>query len=331
MAVLVLAWLCLVPGAAVAAPIRSSTTVWPLDGPIQVMKHFDPPARPWDKGHRGVDLAAHVGDRVLAAASGRVAFAGLLAGRGVLVVDHGNVRTTYEPVSATVPVGAQVRASQPIGLLTTGPHCGAEPCLHWGLLRGDTYLDPLGLEVDPRPTGGGEVVLLPGTARAVAQRRAADRATARAIVATRPATGQAMAALSGSSGAHGLLRPVPGGVTSGFGRRFHPLLKVWKLHDGTDFGAACGTPILAPHAGLVTRVSTNAAYGNRLFIDHGRVDGRQLMTGFNHALRYVVGVGSRVSRGQVIGYVGATGYATGCHLHLMVWLDGRLTNPMMWF
>ena len=66
--------------------------------------------------------------------------------------------------------------------------------------------------------------------------------------------------------------------------------------------------------------------------DRSRHDRRRFVTtGYNHASRYTVGVGDRVSKGEVIGYVGSTGYSTGCHLHLMVWLDGKRTNPMSWF
>ena len=111
---------------------------------------------------------------------------------------------------------------------------------------------------------------------------------------------------------------------------FRSVLHVWKLHDGTDLGAACGTPIRAAYAGRVSRRESSVGYGNRLFIDHGRVDGHEVVTAYNHAIRYVVGPGARVARGQVVGYVGQTGFATGCHLHLMVWLDGRMVDPMTW-
>ncbi len=124
---------------------------------------------------------------------------------------------------------------------------------------------------------------------------------------------------------------MPGGITSPFGRRFHPVLKIWKLHDGTDFGAGCGTAIRAPYDGRVSRAYYNAGYGNRLLVDHGSVDGHRVVTAFNHATRYVVGTGERVRRGQVVGFVGSTGYSTGCHLHLMLWLDGHLVDPMSWF
>jgi murein DD-endopeptidase MepM/ murein hydrolase activator NlpD len=136
---------------------------------------------------------------------------------------------------------------------------------------------------------------------------------------------------STSSAGHGFSFPVAARITSPFGMRFHPVLHYWKLHDGTDFGAACGTPIRAAHAGRVAERYYNAGYGNRLMIDHGYFGGRYVTTGYNHASHYVVRVGQRVREGQIIGYVGTTGFSTGCHLHLMVWINGRLRNPMTWF
>jgi murein DD-endopeptidase MepM/ murein hydrolase activator NlpD len=136
---------------------------------------------------------------------------------------------------------------------------------------------------------------------------------------------------SGSSRHHGFIYPVSGPMTSAYGRRFHPVLHIWKLHDGTDFSGGCGTPIRAAYSGRVAERYYNGAYGNRLMIDHGRVDGRYVTTGYNHATRYKVRVGQRVRKGQVVGYVGSTGYSTGCHLHLMVWLDGNRVNPMSWY
>jgi len=121
---------------------------WPLPGTPEVGRRFAPPASAWGAGHRGVDLLADVGSPVLAAGSGRVTYAGLLAGRGVVTVTHdGGLRTTYEPVDATVAVGDEVAQGDLLGLLTTGhASCPLDrPCLHWGLLRGSTYLDPLRL------------------------------------------------------------------------------------------------------------------------------------------------------------------------------------------
>ena len=136
---------------------------------------------------------------------------------------------------------------------------------------------------------------------------------------------------SGRSASHGFSYPVNAPITSPYGMRFHPILKYWKLHDGTDFGASCGQSIRAPYSGKVVEKYYNAGYGNRLIVDHGVVDGQFVTTAYNHAIRYTVGVGDHVSKGEVIGYVGSTGYSTGCHLHLMVYLDGKLRNPMTWF
>jgi murein DD-endopeptidase MepM/ murein hydrolase activator NlpD len=119
--------------------------VWPLAGPHMVSRGFDPPATPYGPGHRGADLPGRPGQAVLAAGAGRISYAGLLAGRGVVVVVHGELRTTYEPVTAAVRVGQQVTAGQVIGSLDAGhPGC-TSACLHWGLLRGAVYLDPVQL------------------------------------------------------------------------------------------------------------------------------------------------------------------------------------------
>lgn len=129
----------------------------------------------------------------------------------------------------------------------------------------------------------------------------------------------------------GFVRPA-GRISSHYGMRVHPVTGIYKLHDGTDFAASCGTPLRAADDGVVTQRYYNRGYGNRLMIDHGRVNGYNVTTGYNHASRYIVGVGQRVKKGQTIGYVGNTGYSTGCHLHLMVWENGRVVNPMnRWF
>jgi murein DD-endopeptidase MepM/ murein hydrolase activator NlpD len=130
---------------------------WPLDGAARVVRRFDPPARPWLAGHRGVDLAGPPGATVRTAGAGRVRFAGLVAGRPVVSVDHaGGLRTTYEPVEPGVRAGDRVIAGGPIGRLAAGhPGCAGSACLHWGLRRGDVYLDPLVL------LGLGRVRLLP--------------------------------------------------------------------------------------------------------------------------------------------------------------------------
>lgn len=119
--------------------------VWPVT-PAVVLRGFAPPSVDWQAGHRGVDLAAEVGDPVLAPAAGTVGFAAVLAGRGVVAIDLADgTRTTLEPVSAEVAVGDAVRPGDEVGTLGMSSHCGWTPCLHWGLRRGDTYLDPLTL------------------------------------------------------------------------------------------------------------------------------------------------------------------------------------------
>lgn len=116
-------------------------------------------------------------------------------------------------------------------------------------------------------------------------------------------------------------------LTSQYGMRVHPVTGVYKLHDGLDFAAGCGVPIKAVADGTVTQRYYNAGYGNRLFLDHGTVGAKRTTTSYNHLSRYAVSVGQKVEQGQVIGYVGTTGYSTGCHLHFMVWRNGQLVNP----
>jgi murein DD-endopeptidase MepM/ murein hydrolase activator NlpD len=142
--------------------------VWPLDPAPDVVRGFDPPDLPWGSGHRGVDLAGAVGQAVRSSLPGTVSYAGRLAGRGVVVVSHGNTRTTYEPVAAAVSVGDQVAAGDRLGRLELpGSHCFPSACLHWGWLRGEVYLDPLDL------VGAGPVRLLPFLARGGTIRRSA--------------------------------------------------------------------------------------------------------------------------------------------------------------
>jgi murein DD-endopeptidase MepM/ murein hydrolase activator NlpD len=313
-----------------AEPRLPGPAGWPVVGSPTVVRAFDPPEHEYGPGHRGVDLAARAGEPVRAAVAGTVAFAGAVAGRGVVTIDHGAYKTTYEPVAGRVRVGQSVALGQTIGRVATGGHC-TDRCLHWGLRRGETYLDPR-LLITTR--GSGPLRLLAADRRAVATERAEARTEAAARAAQTGlglgGTATAFGAV-GPGGRHGFGRPVPGALTSAFGMRFHPVLRRWKLHDGTDFGAACGSPIRAPYAGTVSSTSYSGGYGHRLLLDHGSVDGHAVTTSYNHATGYVVAPGDRVARGQLLGYVGSTGYSTGCHLHLMVWLNGRLVDPMTWF
>ena len=118
-------------------------------------------------------------------------------------------------------------------------------------------------------------------------------------------------------------------ITSPYGMRFHPILHYWKLHDGTDFGAGCGTPVYAAASGTVISQYYDSAYGNRITIAHGNVNGVSLSTSYNHLTSFVAGYGP-VKRGELIGYAGTTGWSTGCHLHFMVYENGATTDPMTW-
>lgn len=127
---------------------------WPLQptppAPT-VTRTFDAPTPNWHRGHRGVDLAGVPGQPVYAAGPGTVVYAGVLAGRPVISIEHdGGLRTSYEPVQASVRAGRRVAAGTGIGLLLPGhPGCPAPACLHWGAHWGPAqqarYVDPTGL------------------------------------------------------------------------------------------------------------------------------------------------------------------------------------------
>ncbi|HPY25200.1 MAG TPA: peptidoglycan DD-metalloendopeptidase family protein [Mycobacterium sp.] len=125
---------------------------WPLRPGVPVVtRAFDAPAPDWQRGHRGVDLAGSAGQPVYPAGPGTVVFAGMLAGRPVVSLAHpGGLRTSYEPVEASVRPGRQVYPGTPLGRLLDGhPGCPVAACLHWGAMWGPAaradYLDPVGL------------------------------------------------------------------------------------------------------------------------------------------------------------------------------------------
>jgi murein DD-endopeptidase MepM/ murein hydrolase activator NlpD len=141
---------------------------WPLHGPHPVLRPFERPATRYGPGHRGVDLGGVVGQEVLAADAGVVLYAGPLADRSLVSVEHpGGLRTTYEPVDPTVVVGQSVQRGQVLGHLLAGhPGCPAAPpaaCLHWGAHRQRDYLDPL------RLVEFGRIRLLPWAAQPMTQ------------------------------------------------------------------------------------------------------------------------------------------------------------------
>jgi murein DD-endopeptidase MepM/ murein hydrolase activator NlpD len=144
------------------------------------------------------------------------------------------------------------------------------------------------------------------------------------------------AARSSSGGGGGLSWPVYGPITSSYGMRTHPVTGIYKLHDGTDFGVGCGTPVHAAASGTVIQAANVPGYGNQLVIDHGIERGVGLGTSYSHLMSFNRGYGSHVARGDVIGYSGGgegmygAGYSTGCHLHFMVYVNGGTTNPLGW-
>ncbi|WP_030231583.1 M23 family metallopeptidase [Streptomyces sp. NRRL S-455] len=136
------------PAGDAAVPAVGRT--WPVGLRPEIPRGWEPPATVYGRGHRGVDLTAAPGTPVRAVAAGRVSFAGRVAGKGVVSVELAGtgdppLRTTYEPVTVSVEEGDEVEPGEVIGTVeASGSHCTAT-CLHWGLRRGETYLNPLSL------------------------------------------------------------------------------------------------------------------------------------------------------------------------------------------
>lgn len=147
----------------------------------------------------------------------------------------------------------------------------------------------------------------------------ADAAALEQELAARPSTGTAPSS--------GLARPVPGPVTSGFGYRVHPIFGTRRLHTGWDMGAASGEAIVSVADGVVVSAGVRGGYGNAVVIDHGG----GLATLYAHQSSMAVTSGQQVSRGQVIGYVGCTGYCTGPHLHFETRVGGSPVDPSNYF
>jgi murein DD-endopeptidase MepM/ murein hydrolase activator NlpD len=118
--------------------------------------------------------------------------------------------------------------------------------------------------------------------------------------------------------------PVSGPIVSPYGYRIHPILGYRKLHTGIDFAVGYGTPIRAADSGMVIYATWMSGYGNVIIIDHGR----GISTLYAHQSSLAAGSGALVSRGQVVGYVGSTGFSTGPHLHFEVRVNGDPVDPM---
>ena len=135
----------------------------------------------------------------------------------------------------------------------------------------------------------------------------------------------------GSTGA--MIPPVPNPlyVTSAYGYRIHPLAGYRWWHAGVDIRSACGNPQVAAASGTInaTRPARgNGSHGNQVIMDHGTMNGSGYVTVYNHLTRFAVRAGQYVNKGDVIGYTGATGNVTGCHVHFEVWKNGSTIDPM---
>jgi len=115
-------------------------------------------------------------------------------------------------------------------------------------------------------------------------------------------------------------------ITSDFGYRIHPILKVKKLHTGLDIGAKAGTQVLAANSGTIIKAGWNNSYGNLVMIDHGG----GIVTLYAHNSKLAVKTGDVVSKGQLISYVGSTGQSTGPHIHFEVRVNGNYQDPKNW-
>jgi murein DD-endopeptidase MepM/ murein hydrolase activator NlpD len=161
-------------------------------------------------------------------------------------------------------------------------------------------------------------------------KRQERRIKQRILAKARAAAAHRSSGYQGSTGGF-LMRPVNGPVTSPFGWREHPIYHYWGLHDGDDFGAACHQPLYAAGNGTVMSEYYSSVWGNRLYLNLGVVNGKNVTVIYNHLSGYRAHTGERVSRGQIVGWVGTTGWSTGCHLHFTVMVNGQPVDPMNWF
>jgi murein DD-endopeptidase MepM/ murein hydrolase activator NlpD len=153
---------------------------------------------------------------------------------------------------------------------------------------------------------------------------AADEAAIESQIAAYLRAMRASGKSTGPAPTSGWMRPCGGRLSSGYGMRYHPILRRTRLHAGVDFAAPSGTPIKAANTGVVIASQRMSGYGNVVIIDHGG----GITTTYAHCSRIFVSRGQKVMRGQRIASVGATGLATGPHLHFEVRVNGKPVNPM---
>ncbi|WP_328531949.1 peptidoglycan DD-metalloendopeptidase family protein [Nocardioides sp. NBC_00368] len=116
-------------------------------------------------------------------------------------------------------------------------------------------------------------------------------------------------------------------ITSPYGIRKHPIYGYVALHNGTDYHAPCGRPLLAIESGQIISTSYSSVWGNRLHLYLGKVNGHSYTAVYNHISSYARRSGS-VGRGETVAYAGTTGWSTGCHLHFTVLRDGTPVDPV---
>ena len=116
-------------------------------------------------------------------------------------------------------------------------------------------------------------------------------------------------------------------LSSPFGMRVDPITHLYSLHDGLDMAAPGGTKIYAPGNGYVVDYYWAGGYGNRLVLDNGIINGRHIVTTYNHLSGKIATPGTLVAQGDPIATVGSTGWSTGYHLHYQIWIDGQMVNP----
>lgn len=158
----------------------------------------------------------------------------------------------------------------------------------------------------------------------ITEQAAAEQLAAEAAAAQAEAQGVDGSARSELTSDGTFIRPVDGSISSPYGYRIHPVLKYRTFHNGVDLADACGTPVRASAAGVVQMAGTKGSYGRRVELTHST----SIVTSYSHLSKISVKVGQKVNQGDIIGYVGATGRATGCHLHFSAEKNGEFINPM---
>ena len=288
------------PGAPLAvASLGRSGALRPVAGVVE--RRFQGPATPYGAGHRGVDLRAAAGTPVRAALGGTVTFAGTVAGRVWVTVNHGGgLDTTYGSLDPRlVHAGQLVTAGEFLGFVARGASH-----LDWGARLDDSYVDPLTL------LAGWETYLT----------------TAHEPLPFPPLGGDVGAWSVAATTSGAMQRPADGPITSGYGPRIHPITGEHRLHAGIDIAAPFGAPIRAAAAGTVTFAGEVSGYGQTVIVEHSGA----LTTLYAHQSRIAVVAGQRVAATTVLGEVGATGLATGPHLHFEVRIRGAAHDPLRW-